>query len=397
MENKWLGLTASLCAAALFYVLITHFKGLQKGFYTILGYFTPVILGIILAYVINPLANLFQNRVFFRVKSEKHRRTLAVLFAIVTLIVFIVLLLIALIPQIIDSIVTFVSNIDSYANTLQGLLKRLEEYTKTWNIDISSLINMGDDLLENVSSTLPGNINRILNTSYSIGMSVFNGVISFILAIYFLGDKNRFVVGIRRLMQAILPGEKYTMIADFWNRCNDILIHFVIYDLLDGLIIGMANLVFHIVTGIPYGIMISTVVGVTNLAPTFGPILGAIIGAFILVLINPWYALWFLIFTIILQTIDGYILKPKLFGGLMGVPDVWILICIIVGGRMFGVPGILLSIPFAAISDFIYDDWITQKENSRKSPEESESSAAVEGNGEANAKARRKYEKPDLK
>ena len=366
MDNRWIACTAALCAAVLFYVILTHFPSVWRGIDTFLSYFAPVVLGVILAYVINPLSNLFQNRVFQHVRSEKRRRNLSVIFALITLIVFIVVLLVALIPQIIDSIVTFVSNIDKYADTLQQLLKKLEEYTREWNIDISSLITMGDDLLENVSSTLPANINRILNTSYSIGMGVFNGVISFILAIYFLVDKNRLVAGIRRMMTALLPDRKYHLVADFWNRCNDILIHFIIYDMLDGLIIGIANLIFHLVAGIPYGIMISTVVGVTNLAPTFGPILGAVVGAFILVLINPWYALWFLIFTIILQTIDGYILKPKLFGGLMGVPDVWILICIIVGGRMFGVPGILLSIPFAAISDFIYVDWITKKEKEKE-------------------------------
>ena len=85
---------------------------------------------------------------------------------------------------------------------------------------------------------------------------------------------------------------------------------------------------------------------------------GFIIGGFILVLVNPWDALWFLVFTVVLQTIDGYILKPKLFGGTLGIPGVWILISIIVGSRMFGVAGILLAIPFAAIVDFIYHDLI---------------------------------------
>ena len=112
------------------------------------------------------------------------------------------------------------------------------------------------------------------------------------------------------------------------------------------------------VAGMPYSILISLVVGITNLAPTFGPIVGGIIGGFILVLVNPFYALWFIIFTVILQTIDGYILKPKLFGGSLGVPGVWILISIIVGSRILGVAGILLAIPFAAIVDFIYHDLI---------------------------------------
>ncbi len=95
--------------------------------------------------------------------------------------------------------------------------------------------------------------------------------------------------------------------------------------------------------------LISVVVAVTNLAPTFGPIAGGAVGALILLLVNPLDALWFLIFTVVLQTLDGYVIKPRLFGESLGVPAVWILITLIVGGRMFGMIGILLAIPIAAI------------------------------------------------
>ena len=110
------------------------------------------------------------------------------------------------------------------------------------------------------------------------------------------------------------------------------------------------------ITGLPYAVLISVVVGVTNLAPTFGPIVGGVVGAFILVLVNPGYAICFLIFTLILQTVDGYILKPKLFGDSLGISSVLILVSIIILGRIFGVVGVLLSIPIAAIVDFMYRD-----------------------------------------
>ena len=117
-----------------------------------------------------------------------------------------------------------------------------------------------------------------------------------------------------------------------------------------------------LIAGQPYSVLISVIVGVTNLAPTFGPIVGCAIGAFILVLAsNPWYALWFIIFTIILQTIDGYILKPRLFGESLGVSPLMILIAIVLGGRKFGVIGILLAIPAAAIIDFIWKDYVIKK------------------------------------
>ena len=118
--------------------------------------------------------------------------------------------------------------------------------------------------------------------------------------------------------------------------------------------------------GMDYAALISVIVGVTNLAPTFGPLAGAVIGAFFLVFVNPWYALWFLVFTAVLQTLDGYIIKPKLFGNTLGVSSLWILISIIVLGRMFGIPGILLAIPFAAISDIVYKEVILYNLERRK-------------------------------
>ena len=104
--------------------------------------------------------------------------------------------------------------------------------------------------------------------------------------------------------------------------------------------------------------LVSVVVAVTNLIPTFGPIIGAVIGGFVLLLVNPIHALAFLVFTFILQALDGYVIKPKLFGDSLGISSLLILLAVIVGGNMFGVVGILLAIPFAAILDFMYKDYL---------------------------------------
>ena len=127
------------------------------------------------------------------------------------------------------------------------------------------------------------------------------------------------------------------------------------------------------ILGMPYSLLISFFVGITNLCPTFGPIVGGLLGAFILVLDNPWYALWFLIFTLILQTLDGYVIKPKLFGDTFGVPSVWILVMIIVGGRIFGFWGIMLAIPFTAMFAYVFETFLRKlidKRNEEKLEEQ---------------------------
>ena len=265
----------------------------------------------------------------------------------------------------------FITNLDTYVSQLQALLNELTKFASSRNLDISSATSFGENMLNNLLSYFEkasGGTN-IIDTSLGIGKNIFNIIISCILAIYFLADKVRLQNGFKRLMRSFMSEKTYKTSGNFWARCNTILIRYIVCDLLDGLIVGLANAAFMGIMRMPYSVIVSVVVGVTNLAPTFGPIAGAVIGAFILVLVNPWYALWFLIFTIILQTMDGYVLKPKLFGGTLGVPGVYILICIIVGGRMFGVAGILLAIPFAAISDFMYHDFLELREKKKAEKE----------------------------
>ena len=130
-----------------------------------------------------------------------------------------------------------------------------------------------------------------------------------------------------------------------------------LFNLLDALVIGCINAMFMAIAGIPYVGLVSFVVGATNLIPTFGPIIGAVVGALVLALVKVRYAIIFLIFTVVLQTCDGYLGKPKLFGTSLGVSSLWILVGVVVGGRMFGTAGMLLAIPAVAILDDLYSDY----------------------------------------
>ncbi|MEE1115079.1 MAG: AI-2E family transporter [Eubacterium sp.] len=360
-KGTWRDYALAACIAVLFYVLLTHLNIIYSGLKEIFRILIPILLGLVIAYVMNPLVGFFENRVLKNLRTAHIRRNLAILFAFIAVCAGIVLLFFALIPQLIDSVSMFIRNMGSYVNSFSDLMASLQEKLKDTKIDISPIMSFSDSLLSRITAWLTENSNNILQTSVSIGRNVFNWVIGIILAIYFLVDKERLLNGVKNFLRTALSETHYYNTAVFWRKCNSILLRYVIFDLLDGLIIGLANCVFMLIVGLQYPALISVVVGVTNLAPTFGPIVGAAIGAFILVLVNPWHALWFLIFTLILQTIDGYVLKPKLFGSSLGVSSVWILITIILGGRMFGVVGILLAIPFAAIIDYIYKNYILVK------------------------------------
>ena len=288
----------------------------------------------------------------------------------------------ALVPQIVKSLGTFFSNFDTYANSLQSFLNTISVDAAENSVDISNITKILDTAIENLADYIQKNLGNIVNTSINAGMSIINTVMSFILAIYMLCDKERLKAGWRRLLQGVLSEKNYSDVSVFWSRCNQILIRYIAGDVLDGVIVGVVNFIFMTIAGMDYAALISVIVGLTNLAPTFGPLAGAVIGAFFLVFVNPWFALWFLIFTAILQTLDGYIIKPRLFGNTLGVSSLWILISIIVLGRMFGIPGILLAIPFAAISDIIYKEIILRRLEQRK---EDKNAALAEAEAKRNA------------
>ena len=348
------------------FFLLSNLGDIFNGVKVVYKILSPLVTGLIIAYIIDPFVTFLKKTVFADIKNENTKKKLSVTTALVGIAIIIILLMVALIPQIIVSIQTFVKNINTYVESLQHFLKTASVEASKRNIDISGLIRFGDDMLSMIGRKIPENFNGILNTSISISKAIFDLFIAMFLAIYYLADKDRLKGSFSRLLKRIIKEDKYKAFAGLWERCNSILIRYIAFDIIDGIIVGVANFIFMSIAGIPYSALISLVVGVTNLAPTFGPIVGAIIGGFVLVLVNPLQALWFIIFTIILQTIDGYVLKPKLFGGSLGVPGVWILISIIVGSRILGVTGILLAIPFAAIVDFIYHDLIFQGARKRE-------------------------------
>ena len=353
-DRKWFPYTVAICSGVLLYVVLTHLTPLARVALSFLGLFLPVILGAVVAYIIDPLAVFIENRMLGRMKNAFIRRKLSVVLSLLIVIALIILILASLIPQLIMSVITFISNFDSYMAHIQSLLDMVNERFLDLKLEITSLVSTGSNALYSLLEQLPSYMQEIIYTASQAGSRVGNWLLGFVLAVYFLLDKDRILGWLKRLLSLILGQKHYDRSIVFWKRCNDIMIRYIVFEIIDALIVGVANFIFMLIMGMPYGVLISVVVGVTNLIPTFGPLIGGAVGFVVLLLAAPLQAIIFLIFTCILQTIDGYVLKPRLFGGSLGVPSVLILISIIVGGKLCGIVGILLAIPFAAILSFLY-------------------------------------------
>ena len=363
-EQKWYNGAVIACIGVAFYALLMNLSTVISSVGFFLSSFNSIVLGVIFAYILNPLAVFFERKVFRRMKPGNTRWYLSVTLGILTALLAVVLLIVTLIPQLVQSVSSFAESFDTYAVTL---VKLLENSPLSSLIDAEKLQIISQNAMTTISDFVRGNAGRILTAAADSGKGILSTVISLIVAVYFLVDKEGVLNAWWRFLNAAMRKETADGVMDFVRRCNAILMSYLGQSLLESLIVAVVNAIFMLACGMQYVGLISVVVAVTNLIPNFGPIIGSVIGGFILLLVNPVHALMFVIFCIVLQFVDGYILAPKLFSNSLGVSGLLILIAGIVLGDVFGVLGMLLSFPAAAILSFIDQDYFLARLEKRRS------------------------------
>ena len=353
-EKKWYNPAVAACVGVAFFVLLTNLRTVITSVGFFLGSFNSIMLGVIFAYILNPLAKFFERRVFCRMKAGNTRWYLSVTLGVVTALLALILLIGTLIPQLAQSISDFAENFDGYSTALINMLKGspLESV-----INAENLQTLSQNAMTSISGFVSDNAGKILSIAADSGKGILTTVISLIVAVYLLADKNGVLEAWWRFMKAVMRPKTADGVMTFIRRCNSILMSYLGQSILESVIVGAINALFMTLCGMKYVGLISVIVAVTNLIPNFGPIIGGVIGAFVLLLVNPLHSVMFIVFAIVLQFVDGYILKPKLFSGSLGVSGLLILIAGIVLGEIFGVLGMLLSIPAAAILSFVYRDY----------------------------------------
>ncbi|MBQ3425615.1 MAG: AI-2E family transporter [Clostridia bacterium] len=354
-DAAWFPMAVAICIGVVLYILLLRLAGICEGIGIFIGFFKTVIFGCVIAYLVNPLANLF-NRIFKRVKKDGTRKLLSNGMAFLVVILFLIFAVLILVPQLIESVQTFANNLGGYINSAS---KMLENFGISKNVlDLDSVVDLSEDALATTYEWLSENAGKIVSAATVTGKGIFQWVIAFILSIYLLGEKDSLKAGFKRLLKAVFGDQRYGGVSDLLRKCDTIFNRYIVFNLIDSLIVGAANTIFMMICGMQYVGLISFVVALTNLIPTFGPMIGLVIGGFVLLMVNPVHALIFAIFTLVLQLMDGYVIKPRLFGNSLGVSGLWILIGVIVGGNMFGVIGILLAVPCVAIIILIYESYI---------------------------------------
>lgn len=357
---------AACCAVALYMLLlnVTWLKGVLGGVW---NFVSPIITGVIVAYLFDPLAMIFERRLLKKVKKPALRRSLSVILTIACTVIVLALLLLALLPSLAKSISKLISNWSSYTAKIEALIDRAVAIANSRGLKIESsgIKNAIDNSMDSGLNFVKGNYKMILGKVGQIGSGISNFAIGVLFGFCFLFIKDTLLGLISKLRAAFVPKEKIFRHNELYLKCHKVFIRYVGCTLLDALIVGVLTLIFTLACGMPYAPLIAAVVAVTNIIPTFGPMIGNLVGVFFIILESPIKALIFFIFICVLQSVDGMIIKTKLFSGSLGIPGVWTMILIILGGKVAGIFGIILAIPFAAIFVIVYRQTIAPKLEAR--------------------------------
>ena len=317
---------------------------------TVLGVFKPLIIGFCLAFILNRPCQFF-FRLYNRGLSKAAARPLAVLTAYLALIVIIAAIFSFVLPKLVESIQTFVMNLSGYISNAQNSINHLLDYL---NLDIEQLD------LSKLNTTLQGLFSKALNFLSNLGPQLVEfttglvsilvtGVLALVFSIYMLSGRDKLLGQCRRLLKAYVPAKVVSPLSDVVDLTAATFTKFITGQCIEACILGSLCSLGMLFIQPDYAPLIGVTVGASALIPVAGAYIGAIVSAILLLMVSPLKALIFVVFLVILQQVEGNVIYPRVVGTSLGLPGIWVLAAVTVGGSLLGLPGVLVAVPIASV------------------------------------------------
>lgn len=344
--------------ACIIFRIIFHWNLTSKVIHKFFTTVSPFFIGGLIAYMVNPLCNYLYEQIFSKIgkgSNKKVGKMLSILLAYVIVLGLLTVVLIYVIPQLISSLLELT---DTIPVTVLNVTTWLSDMANTTPFIDQEMINkFTNTIFPNILSKATELISTMIPLLYSASVSairwIINLIISFVISIYILSDKHLLSTIGKKILFSFLPEKKCLFILSTLHECNNIFSGFIVGKLIDSLIIGILCFISMSLLKLPYAMLISVIVGITNMIPYFGPFIGAIPGGLLLILLNFKSGIIFIILVVILQQFDGLILGPKILGDSTGVRPLGILFAITVGGAYAGVLGMFLGVPIFAVIQYL--------------------------------------------
>lgn len=365
-DKKYLywGVTAFavIACAILFYMALNYIPVLGSALGSLLKILSPFIWGLVISYLLNPLTKVMEKQAFFPLISSINRRRgrkssgkglargLSVFVSEIVLLAVLTALVYLIIPQLYNSIEMIVQNSNIYITNITDWVTRLlEDYPEIEQYVSSMLGEVNKDLMEWLkTSVLPGLGNIVTNVTagvYYLLIGIYNLIIGIIVSVYILSNMEGFLAGAKRLLYSLFRLETAEKIREGVAFTDQTFMGFINGKLLDSAIVGLICYIVCAILNMPYALLVSVIVGVTNIIPFFGPFIGAVPSAIIILMVSPPKCLIFIVFVVILQQLDGNVIGPKILGNTIGINGFWVMFAIILGAGLFGFWGMLLGVP----------------------------------------------------
>ena len=341
----------------------------------------PIIMGLAFAYLLNPMVTMIERKLnpILECKMKNKRkvhslsRNIGVLVSLLVTLAVVVLLLNMIIPELYASIRDMIISLPEQINdaiaymqrhaindsaisgTLQTVLENAASSLETW---------LKTDLIRQVNQMMSSLTNGVI----SFFETLFNIAVGLIVSVYVLTTKEKFIGQCKKITYALFRKERANMILQITRKSNEIFGGFVIGKIIDSIIIGIICFIVLSILKMPYTLLVSVVVGVTNVIPFFGPFIGAIPSIILILLAEPIKGLYFMIFILLLQQFDGNILGPKILGNSTGLSAFWVVFSILLGGGLFGFIGMVMGVPTFAVLYYLVNMFVEQKLRKKKLP-----------------------------
>ena len=358
---------------------------------TIMGILKPIIYGFAIAYLLNPIVKavdrylcpLLEKKLKKKRTADRLSRGIGICLALLVLFAIIITLLNMLIPELITSVHNLMETLPGQLNAVMDSFDHIQKEQSPVGAIVENILNHASENIQNwIQTDLLRQMN-VLMTNITTGAinvlsEVFNFLVGCIVSVYMLFGKETFAAQIKKMLYAGMQVERANMVLQITRKSNEIFGGFIIGKIIDSAIIGVLCFIGITILDMPYILLVSVIVGVTNVIPFFGPYIGAIPSTILIALADPLKGLYFLIFIIALQQLDGNVIGPKILGNSTGLSAFWVVFSILLGGGLFGFIGMIIGVPTFAVIYYIVKMVVEEKLKKKKLPPDTEHYGDVE-------------------
>ena len=344
---------------------LVNFEKLFDLLGTIVSIFSPFILGVVFAFMLNVLNNFVENKVFGGIKPgkiwNKIKRPISIAISLLTVFLIVIFVIYLIIPQLQNSVTLFINSLPEYKEEIIDILNNFDADINTIEIVSDYLDNFG----KVVTDFIKDNSEDVITVTTEVVGSVVNivskGVIAIVFAIYILAQKDNLKRQIHKVMDAYIKPKTANKIKNIANLSNKTFSNFVTGQCLEALIFGSLCFSGMLIFKIPYALPIAVLLGFTALIPIFGAVIGTILGAILIFMVSPIKSIIFIVFVLIIQQLENNLIYPKVVGKSVGLPGMWVLLSVTVGGSIGGLIGLIVATPLCSVLYALVSQTVNEK------------------------------------